>query len=31
VEVPLSELDGAIRECEDAKSLVGLLILKQML
>jgi 8-oxo-dGTP pyrophosphatase MutT (NUDIX family) len=31
VEVPLGELDEAIRECEDAKSLVGLLMLRQML
>jgi 8-oxo-dGTP pyrophosphatase MutT (NUDIX family) len=31
VEVPLAELDEAIRQCEDAKSLVGLLTLKQML
>jgi 8-oxo-dGTP pyrophosphatase MutT (NUDIX family) len=31
VEVPLGELDGAIRQCEDAKSLIGLLTLKQML
>jgi 8-oxo-dGTP pyrophosphatase MutT (NUDIX family) len=31
VEFPLSELDDAIRQCEDAKSLVGLLTLKQML
>lgn len=31
VEVPLTELDEAIRQCEDAKSLVGLLTLKQML
>ena len=31
VEFPLSELDEAIRQCEDAKSLVGLLTLKQML
>ena len=31
VEVPLSELDEAIRRCEDAKSLVGLLTLRQML
>jgi hypothetical protein len=29
--MPLSELDGAIRQCEDAKSLVGLLTLKEML
>jgi ADP-ribose pyrophosphatase len=31
VEVPLSDLDGAIERCVDAKSLVGLLILKSML
>jgi ADP-ribose pyrophosphatase len=31
VEVPLSELDGAIRQCEDAKSLIGLLMLKEIL
>jgi 8-oxo-dGTP pyrophosphatase MutT (NUDIX family) len=31
VEVLLAELDDAIRQCEDAKSLVGLLTLKQML
>ena len=31
VEVPLGELDEAIRQCEDAKSLVGLLMLGQML
>ena len=31
VEFPLSELDEAIRQCEDAKSVVGLLTLKQML
>jgi 8-oxo-dGTP pyrophosphatase MutT (NUDIX family) len=31
VEVPLAELDGAIARCEDAKSLVGLLLLKQLL
>jgi 8-oxo-dGTP pyrophosphatase MutT (NUDIX family) len=31
VEVPLDGLDEAIRRCEDAKSLVGLLMLKQML
>jgi len=29
--VPLAELDGLIRECRDAKSLVGLLWLKSML
>jgi 8-oxo-dGTP pyrophosphatase MutT (NUDIX family) len=31
VEIPLSDLDGAIARCEDAKSLIGLLILKQLL
>ena len=31
VEVPLEDLDGAIERCEDAKSLVGLLMLKQLL
>ena len=31
VEVPLGELDEAISQCEDAKSLVGLLTLKEML
>jgi 8-oxo-dGTP pyrophosphatase MutT (NUDIX family) len=31
VEVPLAELDGAIRRCEDAKSLVGLLMLKRLI
>jgi 8-oxo-dGTP pyrophosphatase MutT (NUDIX family) len=31
VKVPLSDLDGAIARCEDAKSLVGLLMLKQLL
>ena len=30
VEVPLDELDGAIERCEDAKSLVGLLMLKEL-
>ena len=31
VEIPLSDLDGAIARCEDAKSLVGLLMLRQRL
>ena len=31
VEVPLEELDEAIRRCRDAKSLVGLLMLKNLL
>ena len=31
VEVLLSELDDAIRQCEDAKSLIGLLTLKNLL
>lgn len=31
VPVPLTELDSAIASCEDAKSLVGLLTLKQLL
>jgi ADP-ribose pyrophosphatase len=31
VEVPLSDLDQAISSCHDAKSLVGLLILKELL
>ena len=31
VEVPLGELDEVIRQCEDAKSLVGLLTLKEFL
>jgi 8-oxo-dGTP pyrophosphatase MutT (NUDIX family) len=30
VEVPLDELDGAIERCEDAKSLIGLLMLRQL-
>jgi hypothetical protein len=29
--VPLSDLDGAIERCEDAKSLVGLYMLKDLL
>jgi 8-oxo-dGTP pyrophosphatase MutT (NUDIX family) len=31
VEFPLENLDEAIRRCEDAKSLIGLLMLKQLL
>jgi 8-oxo-dGTP pyrophosphatase MutT (NUDIX family) len=31
IEVPLKELEGTIERCEDAKSLVGLLMLKEML
>lgn len=31
VEVPLDELDGAIARCEDASSVIGLLILKELL
>jgi 8-oxo-dGTP pyrophosphatase MutT (NUDIX family) len=31
VEVPLGDLDGAIEQCEDAKSLIGLLLLKDLL
>ena len=31
VEIPLSDLDGAIERCEDAKSLIGLLMLKELL
>jgi 8-oxo-dGTP pyrophosphatase MutT (NUDIX family) len=31
VEWPLEELDGAIEECRDAKSLIGLLMLRDML
>ena len=31
VEVPLSDLEGAIERCEDAKSLIGLLMLKELL
>jgi 8-oxo-dGTP pyrophosphatase MutT (NUDIX family) len=31
VEFPLGDLDTAIARCEDAKSLVGLLMLKQLL
>jgi 8-oxo-dGTP pyrophosphatase MutT (NUDIX family) len=31
VEVPLDELEDAIERCEDSKSLVGLLMLKEML
>jgi 8-oxo-dGTP pyrophosphatase MutT (NUDIX family) len=31
VKVPLSDLDGAIERCQDAKSLVGLQMLKELL
>jgi 8-oxo-dGTP pyrophosphatase MutT (NUDIX family) len=31
VEVPLEEIDGAIARCEDAKSLVGLFMLKELI
>jgi len=31
VEIPLGDLDGAIERCEDAKSLIGLLMLKELL
>jgi ADP-ribose pyrophosphatase len=31
VEIPLSELDGAIERCEDASSLIGMLMLKELL
>lgn len=31
VEIPLSDLDAAIERCEDAKSLIGLLMLKELL
>jgi ADP-ribose pyrophosphatase len=31
VEFPLSEIDRAIARCEDAKSLIGLLMLKELL
>jgi 8-oxo-dGTP pyrophosphatase MutT (NUDIX family) len=31
VEIPLEDLDGAISRCEDAKSLIGLLILKDLI
>jgi 8-oxo-dGTP pyrophosphatase MutT (NUDIX family) len=31
VEIPLTELDTAIARCEDAESLIGLLVLKQLL
>ena len=30
IEVPLKDLDGAIERCHDAKSLVGLLMLKEL-
>ncbi len=31
VEIPLGELDGAIARCEDAKSLIGLMMLKELM
>jgi hypothetical protein len=31
VEFPLGELDQAIARCEDAKSLIGLLMLKELI
>ena len=31
VEIPLDDLDGAIQRCEDAKSLIGLLMLRDLL
>ena len=31
VEIPLAELDDAISRCEDAKSLIGLMLLKEIL
>jgi ADP-ribose pyrophosphatase len=31
VKFPLDDLDGAVERCEDAKSLVGLMLLKQLL
>jgi ADP-ribose pyrophosphatase len=31
VEVPLADLDGAIERCEDAKSLIGLLMLRALI
>ena len=31
VEIPLDEIDGAIARCEDAKSLVGLLMLRRLI
>jgi 8-oxo-dGTP pyrophosphatase MutT (NUDIX family) len=31
VEIPLGELDGAIARCEDAKSLIGLMMLRELL
>ena len=31
VEIPLTDLDGAIGRCEDAKSLIGLLMLRELL
>jgi ADP-ribose pyrophosphatase len=31
VEIPLDELDGAIARCEDAKSLIGLMMLRELM
>ncbi len=31
VEIPLGELDGAIARCQDAKSLIGLMMLKELM
>jgi hypothetical protein len=31
VQVPLDELDDAIARCEDAKSLIGLMLLKELI
>ena len=31
VEYPLSEIDAVIQRCEDATSLIGLLLLKELL
>jgi 8-oxo-dGTP pyrophosphatase MutT (NUDIX family) len=31
VEIPLGELDGAIARCEDAKSLIGLMMLRELM
>jgi hypothetical protein len=30
VEIPLAELDDAIERCEDAKSLIGLMMLREL-
>ena len=30
VEIPLEELEGAIERCEDAKSLIGLMMLREL-